>query len=160
LASRWDSQGKDDAAELLRHFLGNSGQDKIIDLWEAERENQAIKNALNSVQNTVTNTAKKWANQGYIYGEFYIAPKVLELIKESGYSDNWALALGTFDHYHYGRYIINQSNRTINIHIYSLIRDTYDFDIKLYPFAELHKAGIAHNFVVKGEREFVYNVSF
>jgi nucleoid-associated protein YgaU len=160
LAQTWDWEGKDDAAEFLRHYLGNTGTTFNIDLSEAENESKGIRQALDEGRNEVIETAKKYAREGKTRGTITRGADGEDLIPNPNIpiinqpvptlpTDNWALALGAFDHFHEAEFSVQ--NGSIKIDIISSLKDVYDFAFN--PIGTLHQFGIAKNFPVEGTIE-------
>ena len=160
LAQTWDWEGKDDAAAFLRHYLGNTGTTFKIGLSEAENESEGIRQALDEGRNEVIETAKKYAREGKTSGKITRGADGEDLIPNPNIpiinqpvptlpTDNWALALGAFDHFHEAEFSVQ--NGSIKIDIISSLKDVYDFAFN--PIGTLHQFGIAKNFPVEGTIE-------
>ena len=160
LAQTWDWEGKDDAAAFLRHYLGNTGTTFKIGLSEAENESEGIRQALDEGRNEVIETAKKYAREGKTSGKITRGADGGDLIPNPNIpiinqpvptlpTDNWALALGAFDHFHEAEFSVQ--NGSIKIDIISSLKDVYDFAFN--PIGTLHQFGIAKNFPVEGTIE-------
>ena len=157
LAQTWDWEGKDDAAEFLRHYLGNTGTTFNIDLSEAERESEGIRQALSEGRKDVIDYAQKsvWNGQttGYITrgadGGDLIPNANIPIINQpvpTIPTDNWALALGSFDHFHEAEFWVQDND--LYVKITSTLKDVYDFKFNL--IGTLHNYGMAKNFPVEG----------
>jgi nucleoid-associated protein YgaU len=147
LAQTWDWEGKDDAAEFLRHYLSNTGTTFEFDLSEAERESEGIRNALEEGRNDVIAHAKNSVWNGDTAGRIERGAQGYNLIPWGYATDNWQLSLGKFDHFHDGDFWVEGNN--LYVQITSTVKDVYDFE-DLNPIDLLHGQEIAKNFPVVG----------
>ena len=141
LAQTWDWTGNDDAAEFLRHYLGNTGTKFEIKLQEAEGESEGIRQALEKGRNHVIAHAKNSVWNGKTNGK-------IERGAEGGNATgNWQLALGKFDHFHEADFWVQDND--LYVRITSTLKDVYDFEPR-NPMNTLHKFGMAKKFPVEG----------
>ena len=141
LAQTWDWTGNDDAAEFLRHYLGNTGTKFEIKLQEAEGESEGIRQALEKGRNHVIAHAKNSVWNGKTNGK-------IERGAEGGNATgNWQLALGKFDHFHEADFWVQDND--LYVRITSTLKDVYDFEPR-NPMNTLHNFGMAKKFPVEG----------
>jgi len=159
IKNTWSLMGFDDASELLRHYLDNTGNPKEINLIEAEQESSSIRSALQEGYKIIETEARKAVKNGYKKGGIVIGTKGYEVFP---YDPNWKLALGHFDLAHGATFEVVPNSGKISINVGSQLKDTYDFSPKdniggVSPY-RLHESGLAHNFVVFGELQKHYTI--
>jgi hypothetical protein len=168
LANIWNNENKDDAAELLQHYLGNTGTTKDIDLSEAEQESNGVRDALKRGEDQIIEKAKQAVENGFQTGNIKIGAQGTNLIGNNSYYysdyyysnlDNWQAALGKFDMIHEGNFSISPNDRKINISITSTLKDVYDFE-DFNPAHFLHLYGTARNFAVTGKLNKSLEISY
>ncbi|MCL2929527.1 MAG: LysM peptidoglycan-binding domain-containing protein [Trichodesmium sp. MAG_R01] len=146
-AQTWDWAGNDDAAEFLRHYLGNTGTKFEVDLEEAEGESLGIRQALDEGRNHVIELAKNSVWNGETTGFISRGAQGYNLIPFGYGIDNWQLALGKFDHFHEADFWVQDND--LHVRITSTLKDVYDFET-FNPYNSLHHYGIAKKFPVEG----------
>ncbi|MCL2933960.1 MAG: hypothetical protein MGG11_17440, partial [Trichodesmium sp. MAG_R03] len=146
-AQTWDWIGNDDAAEFLRHYLGNTGTKFNINLYEAEQESPGIRQALEEGRNHVIEHAKNSVWNGETNGRIERGAQGYNLIPFGYGIDNWQLALGKFDHFHEAYFWVQDND--LYVEITSTLKDVYDFE-PFNPYNILHDYGIAKRFPVEG----------
>jgi surface antigen len=161
-ALSWYVLNMDDAAQLLRHYLDNSGSDKQISLNDAISESPGIAKKLDIAGNKsyFIEEAKKAVQDGYRTGT------IIKGFQGSGgnwYNPlnqqdlNWQLALGKFDFAYVSTFEwVSNSNTDprsgdLKIHLTVRVADVYNFEFPYVDEQALHRVGLAKNFYTFGE---------
>ncbi|MGK7943238.1 MAG: PPC domain-containing protein [Microcystaceae cyanobacterium] len=159
LVGLWSSQGKDDASELLSHYLNenNNAENHRIDLDEAIQESTAYRdNILSSKIQSALSRIRQVVRSGYYAGRINNNWDTQE--GDDWGNDNWKFAVGG----HHLRYVTNYyyypNTDIVTIDAQFFLKDVYDFAgfntelpiiIDVIPHA-LHLVGSARAYEVSG----------
>ena len=158
--------GKKNASELLWHFLGNSGEDKEIDVGQAIEDSPWVKKAVNfeGSAKTLIEESKKAVKSMNKTGRIIMGFQGSGSPPWSERAQDWYLALGNFDYSYVADFEWNQNNSgdprsgVLKVTVKLTVADTYDFDFPYVSEKTLHEAGLAQNFFTWGSKEKTYQI--
>jgi len=159
-------KGWGNAADNLRHYLGNSGDTQVID---PDRIAGDVSQFQRHLETQVQNAVEATAEQAVVDGDFGCPIPFITgwsgFYIDSGMSQDWFYALGGLSTAATGLVTVTQGNPPrVEVRFQSHLFDRYNWDegksTQIGPFtitdeqlAELHRAGVAREYDVVGSTE-------